>query len=326
MAIVLIVGGAGFIGSHLVDRCLEEHHAVHVITKPTTDLYRLEGHLDCIHVHQLDINNHGALEPVLGEIKPELIYHLAIATRRKTMPHLGDAFASVKEDVLGLLSVLAAAEASGTPRMFISTGSLAAYGRTPASHVESAREVPQSVYAAGLVAGVHYVEALQARLPFPVITARLSLVNQSDEFFIPSMIKQCLTGRASVVQNPHARRDLIYVDDAVDALQTIAESNLPGWHPRQHCIRRSPHYGRGGALHLECHRRRSETRFLQVSKPNERCRSSSFATTCEGTARMVHQNRPESRNRPDRRLVARRAAYGSWNSCRRGHAFSTRRF
>ena len=75
------------------------------------------------------------------------------------------------------------------------------------------------------------MEALQARLPFPVITARLSLVygpDQSDEFFIPSMIKQCLTGRASVVQNPHARRDLIYVDDAVDALQTIAESNLPG--------------------------------------------------------------------------------------------------
>ena len=47
------------------------------------------------------------------------------------MPHLGDAFASVKEDVLGLLSVLAAAEASGTPRMFIRTGSLADYGRTP---------------------------------------------------------------------------------------------------------------------------------------------------------------------------------------------------
>ncbi len=231
MTIVLIVGGAGFIGSHLVDRCLEEDHTVHVITKPTTDLYRLEGYIDLIHVHQLDINNHGALERLLGEIKPELIYHLAIATRRETAPHLGDAFASVKEDLLGLLSVLAAAEANGPPRMFIRTGSLADYGRTPVPHVESAREVPQSVYAAGLVAAVHYVEALQARLPFPVITARLSLVygpDQSDEFFIPSMIKQCLSGRASIVHNPDARRDLIYVDDVVDALRSIAASNLPG--------------------------------------------------------------------------------------------------
>ena len=90
--------------------------------------------------------------------------------------------------------------------------------------------MPQTVYAAGLVAGAHYIEALRSRLPFSVVTARLSLTYgpaQSADFLIPSLIRSCLAGQRFTVHHPVERRDLIYVDDAVEALSRIPAADLP---------------------------------------------------------------------------------------------------
>jgi UDP-glucose 4-epimerase len=130
------------------------------------------------------------------------------------------------------LSVLAvAAEQGRAPKMFIRTGTLAAYGRAPTPHVESLREMPDTVYAAALVAGAHYVRGLQSRLPFPVVTARLSLTYapaQSEGFLIPSLIRNCLAEESSTVRHPTARRDLIYIDDVVEALYRLSGTDIPG--------------------------------------------------------------------------------------------------
>jgi hypothetical protein len=58
-----------------------------------------------------------------------LLFHLATLTRRKEEPGLGDAFASVNEDLLALLSMLAVATEPGpAPKMFIRTGTLKLFG------------------------------------------------------------------------------------------------------------------------------------------------------------------------------------------------------
>ncbi|TGQ34643.1 NAD(P)-dependent oxidoreductase [Mesorhizobium sp. M00.F.Ca.ET.216.01.1.1] len=232
MASVLITGGAGFIGSHLVARCLKENHIVHVLVRPETSLHRLRQFRGNIQLHSLHLDDHEALQRCFAEAKPELVFHLATSTRRKEKPGLGDALASVNEDLLGLLSTLAvAAEARPVPKMFVRTGSLAAYGRAPTPHVESLREMPNTVYAAALVAGGHYVQGLQSRLPFPVVTARLSLTYgpaQSESFLIPSLIRHCLAGEPSTIRHPSARRDLIFVDDVVEALCRLPYADLRG--------------------------------------------------------------------------------------------------
>jgi UDP-glucose 4-epimerase len=232
MARVLIVGGAGFIGSHLAARCLNEGHIVHVLVRPETSLHRLRQIDGNIRLHTLRLNDREALRHCFAEAKPQLVFHLATLTRRKEEPGLGDAFASVNEDLLGLLSMLAvAAEASPAPRTFIRTGTLAAYGRAPTPHVESLREMPDTVYAAALVAGGYFVQGLQSRLPFPVVTARLSLTygpTQSDSFLIPSLMRNCLAEQSSTVRHPSARRDLIYIDDVVEALYRLSGRDIPG--------------------------------------------------------------------------------------------------
>lgn len=93
------------------------------------------------------------------------------------------------------------------------------------------REAPVNAYGAELTAAAHLVGALQRRLSFPVVTARLALVYgafQSTAYLLPWLITRCLAGEPSVVRHPEDRRDLIYVDDAVDGLLCLADAQTPG--------------------------------------------------------------------------------------------------
>ena len=90
-----------------------------------------------------------------------------------------------------------ASDAQHPPDRIVRAGSVSEYGSAPTPHREETREQPETVYAAGLVAAAHYVGALQSRLPFPVVTARLSLIygpRQSTEYLVPYLITSCLDG------------------------------------------------------------------------------------------------------------------------------------
>jgi len=231
MARVLITGGAGFIGSHLALRCLENGDSVHAIVRPGTSLDRLRGFEDRLSLHRFDVGDGERLGDFFAEAKPQQVFHCATRTRWNPGAGLADAFGSVERDLVNLLTLLAVAEAAQPgPQVMIRVGSLAEYGPGPAPFVESQRELPINAYAAGLVAGTHYAQMLQPRLSFPVITVRLALVygpRQSEDFLVPSLIRRCLAGRATTLNRPDDRRDLIHIDDAVDALIRLGAAPPP---------------------------------------------------------------------------------------------------
>jgi nucleoside-diphosphate-sugar epimerase len=224
---VLITGGAGFIGSHLVSRHVERGHQVHVVIRRGTVLPDSLRERNVV-VHDFPLNDGEAFGRCLHLTQAEQIFHLAARTRWLPKADLSDAQGSVCDDLAIFLKLLSAASAADRPpRIFVRTGTLAEYGSSPTPRRETMREKPINAYTASMAAAAHYAEMLQSRLPFPVITARLALTygpGQSEDFLIPQMIRNCLSGKATNIRNPDARRDLLYVGDAVDALCLIGQA------------------------------------------------------------------------------------------------------
>ncbi|MDK1493745.1 NAD(P)-dependent oxidoreductase [Sinorhizobium sp. 7-81] len=232
MARILITGGAGFVGSHLARACLAAGHQVHLIIRPGSDDTRIQDLRGDVIRHNFDLQSETALKHCLSDAEPECIFHLAARPRRPENPDFSDARDGMREQVQVLIGLLsAAATAPRPPKTMIRTGSLAEYGSARAPFPEETREMPVNSYGAELVAATHLVGALQRRLPFPAITARLALVYgawQSTAYLLPSLVTQCLAGEPSIVRHPEDRRDLIYIDDAVGGLLRLAAAQLPG--------------------------------------------------------------------------------------------------
>jgi nucleoside-diphosphate-sugar epimerase len=227
---ILIVGGAGFIGSHLARRCVAEGHIVHVIARPTSDMSRLSDLGSSVTRHRVLLPDAAVVRACLVEARPTHIFYLAGDTSARHDPSRSQALQSVGglTDLLTLIDV--AAQAAAPPRFFLRAGSIAEYGAEAIPFRETQRERPLTGYAAGLVAGTHYAQTLAPHLPFPLVTARLALIygpGQADDFLVPSLISALGDGRSVVVERPLDRRDVLHVFDVVDALAALADADSP---------------------------------------------------------------------------------------------------
>ncbi|HEV7322478.1 MAG TPA: NAD(P)-dependent oxidoreductase [Ensifer sp.] len=228
MSRILITGAAGFIGSHMTRAGVDAGHEVHVVVRPGTEDSRLDADDGAFIRHNFDLQSEDAMRRCLADVSPEIVFHLAARPRRREEAELNDAKAGIREHLNALLGLLGAASAARhPPRKIIRTGSLAEYGVAQAPYEEDSREIPVNAYGAELTAATHVIGGLQSRLPFPVITARLALVfgpRQSTQFMIPNLIERCLAGQRCMIHHPSDRRDLLYVDDVVEALFRVADA------------------------------------------------------------------------------------------------------
>jgi UDP-glucose 4-epimerase len=122
---VLVTGGAGFVGSHVVDRCLKAGHEVAVVDDLSTG--RRDNVSAAARLHVADIRS-PALHDVFRAEAPAAVVHLAAqasVSRSVANPHL-----DAEINVLGSINVLECCRRAGARRVvYVSTGG-AAYGDT----------------------------------------------------------------------------------------------------------------------------------------------------------------------------------------------------
>jgi UDP-glucose 4-epimerase len=234
----LVTGGAGFIGSNLVDALLARGDEVTVLDDLSTGRrVNLEGALaGGARLAEVDVRDGAAVGALLADARPELVFHLAaqIDVRRS----VEDPFFDAAVNVGGTANVLEAARAAGVGRViFVSTGG-ALYGEGADKQLPLPESTPiaplsgygQSKFAAegylGLFERLHGLSGMSLRLGNVYGPRQDPLGEAGVVAIFCGLLKN--GGRPTVYGDGTQTRDYIYVGDVVSAALAASDTRLGG--------------------------------------------------------------------------------------------------
>ena len=216
---ITVTGGAGFIGSHLVDRLIEDGHTVQVID----NLYT--GNKEFVHSKaqfiELDIRD-PKLYSVLEEFRPDYIFHEAAQTEVSTS--MSDPMLDCDINLMGLINLLNAAVKLDVKK-FLMPSSAAVYGNLDTLPLnEEMIGNPSSFYGLTKLTTEHYLRIYHESFGLPYICSRYSKVfcprqgNGGEGGVISIFAKAIVQGSPIIIYGDGKQtRDFIYVDDVVEA-------------------------------------------------------------------------------------------------------------
>jgi UDP-glucose 4-epimerase len=221
MAKYLVTGGAGFIGSHLVEQLLENGHQVVVVDDESADCNEEFFWNDRAENHKVDITDYESLAPLFEGVKG--VFHFAAEAR--IQPAIENPSRAASVNVLGTCNVLQAARTHGVERVIYS-GTSSAYGikNTPPLREDMPNDC-LNPYSVTKVAGEELCK-MYTRL-FGLNTVILRYFNVYGERqplkgqyapVVGIFQRQVANGEAmTVVGDGEQRRDFTYVKDVANA-------------------------------------------------------------------------------------------------------------
>lgn len=227
---VMVTGGCGFIGGHLVRNLLARGCAVLNVDKLTyagnpglvTEFNDMEGH-QFLHA---DIAEAQTMKKAMCDFRPEYIFHLAAESHVDRS--IADPLDFLKTNVLGMGVMLEAAREMGGDFRFIHVSTDEVYGSAGEGIFfnESTPYEPRSPYSASKAGSDHLARAWFETYDFPVILSHCGNnhgTGQHPEKLIPKAIACALAGEPITVYGDGQQvRDWIHVSDHVEALIAIA--------------------------------------------------------------------------------------------------------
>jgi UDP-glucose 4-epimerase len=231
----LVTGGAGFIGSALVDRLLAEGHAVDVVDDLSSgSLANLsEARSDRsneLKVHQIDIRDPSVVD-LIGRRRPEVVFHLA-AQADVRVSVARPAF-DAEVNVVGSINVLEGARVGGTRKVVFASSGGTIYGEPAPSELpvkESHPQQPLSPYGVAKRVVTDYLNVY--RELYSIEFTSLAMANiygprqdpHGEAGVVAIFAGLLLDGKPCTVFGDGAQtRDFVYVDDAVDAFVRAAD-------------------------------------------------------------------------------------------------------
>jgi UDP-glucose 4-epimerase len=222
----MVTGGAGFIGSHLVDAFLARGDEVHVVDNLSTG--SRANLASAATLHELDIRD-PALEQLAARIRPDVVFHLAAQADVRTSIERPAFDAEV--NVVGTVRLLEAARAAGARVVFASSGG-AVYGECERPASEDDEPHPLSPYAASKLAGEAYLATWNRLHGADHVTCRLGNVYGPRQLptleggVVAIFLDRMRDGQeAEIYGDGEQTRDFVYVGDVVAALLAAAASS-----------------------------------------------------------------------------------------------------
>ena len=233
---VLVTGGAGFIGSHLVDALLARSCRVAVLDDLSTGRWEnLVGALNRgARLHAANVTDGAAVERAVAAARPDTVFHLAaqIDVRHAVADPARDALVNL----IGTVTMLEAAQRHGVRRFVLASTGGAIYGEadeipTP----ESAPPRPGSPYAASKAAAESYLELYRRLHGISTLSLRLANVYGPRQYAGGEAGVIAIFCAAAAADEPVTvygdggqTRDFVYVADVVEAFLAAGASDDGG--------------------------------------------------------------------------------------------------
>lgn len=228
---VLVTGGAGFIGSHLVDRLVQEGNQVIVIDNLSTGKRKQVNKK--AQLYKMDIRSK-RIERVFRKERPLIVVHLAaqMNVRLSTEDPVFDA----EVNILGTLNLLEHAVKHGVRKVSFASSGGAVYGEQevfPAA--ESHRTDPLSPYGISKLAGEKYLAYYTNTTGLRHVVLRFGNVYgprqepEGEAGVVAIFSKLMLDGGQPIINGTGKQtRDFVYVDDVVDAIMVTLGEDIQG--------------------------------------------------------------------------------------------------
>jgi nucleoside-diphosphate-sugar epimerase len=234
MATYLVTGGAGFIGSHVVDELLRRGERVRVLDDLSSGFREnLEPGLQHLDFTEADIREPSRIRPAFEEVD----YVIHLAARSSVAQSIDDPVTSTDVNIGGTVNVLLAARDARAKRV-VFAGSAAVYGDNPElPRVESQQPQPLSPYALTKLTGEYYCRVFGSVFGLEAVPLRFFNIfgprqNPHSPYtgVLSKFIGAYLTGETPVIfGDGEQSRDFTYVANVVDAvLAACTAAEAPG--------------------------------------------------------------------------------------------------
>jgi UDP-glucose 4-epimerase len=229
---VLVTGGAGFIGSHLVDGLVSSGYEVGVLddfsTGEESNLAQVAGQ---VKLHRGDIADQGFVRAILKDY--DIVFHQA--ARVSVTRSVEDPIRTNRVNANGTLNLLVAARDARIER-FVYASSSSVYGDTEElPKKESTPPSPMSPYAVSKLAGENYCEVFASVYGLKTVSLRYFNVYGPRQEpgpysgVIPAFVKKALAGERPVIYGDGSQtRDFTFVKDVVQANLLCLEKSPKG--------------------------------------------------------------------------------------------------
>jgi len=232
----LVTGGAGFIGSHLVDALLARGDDVTVVDDLSSGRERnLAGALEHGAVlERCDVRDAQALEAIVATARPEAIFHLAAQVDVRLS--LTDPGHDARTNLEGTINVLEAARKAGVGRVVFSSTGVSIYGDTDELPTpETVAPLPMAAYGQSKFCAECYLGLYERLYGLSTIALRFGNVYgprqdpHGEAGVIAIFCGRLYSGRTPTIYGDGSQtRDYIYVEDLVKALVSAGDNTVGG--------------------------------------------------------------------------------------------------
>ena len=231
---IMILGGLGFIGSHLAEELLKEKNKIILVTKTDSKKYNIKKIRKQVKIEKIDITNFEKIGKCVEKYKPNIIIHLAGQTSHSKS--FEDPIEDIKSNSMSTLFLLEKIRKMKLKCRFILGSTFIVIGKPKRNPVnEESPCNPTTIYGTNRLTSEFYCKIYQQVYGLDTLIFRITNSFGPREQTIPNknavnfLIFQAFKGeKVTIFDKGKFFRDLIYIDDVISGIKTIIVRGKPG--------------------------------------------------------------------------------------------------